>query len=138
MFGLLDRLHHSWPGRSPSRLLLFTIHWYTFQPLYQWKTAVIRPVAKVRHPVEPLDYRPIYVVPVISRIVQRLVVQTYIYPAFDDDAMRCNLQDQYAFRPTGSTTAAIIAIVIVISRFLKRYLTHLPPLSEIAAALSCN
>jgi len=52
----------------------------------QWKTAIIRPVAKVPHPVEPSDYRPISVVPVLSRMVERLVLQTYIYPAFEDDA----------------------------------------------------
>ena len=52
-------------------------------------------------------------------MVERLVVQTYIYPAFEDDAARCNLQDQYAFRPTGSTTAAIIAILQTVSDLLN-------------------
>ena len=54
-----------------------------------------------------------------ERLVERLVVQTYIYPASEDDPMRCNLQDQYAFRPTGSTTAAIIAILQTVSDLLN-------------------
>ena len=33
--------------------------------------------------------------------------------------MRCNLQDQYAFRPTGSTMAAIIAILQTVSDLLN-------------------
>src|SRR6218665_2279004 len=134
MFRLLDRLHHTADGLDdlPAWFLRLAAPAFVYPLAYlvnlsinsaiipeQWKTAIIRPVAKVPHPVEPSDYRPISVVPVLSRMVERLVVQTYIYPAFEDDAMRSNLQDQYAFCPTGSTTAAIIAILQTVSDLLN-------------------
>ena len=77
----------------------------------QWKTAVIKPVPKIHHPQEPADFRPISIAPILSRMVERLVVQTYIYPAFQSDEMHSLLADQCAFRPTGSTTAALIMIL---------------------------
>src|SRR6218665_371223 len=39
----------------------------------QWKLAVITPVPKVPKPTAPTDYRPISVVPVLSRMVERLI-----------------------------------------------------------------
>ena len=115
--GILNRLHHTADGLDglPAWFLRLAAPAFAYPLAYlvnltnlvnlsinsaiipeQWKTAIIRPVAKVPHPVEPSDDRPIHVsvVPVLSRMVERLVVQTYIYPAFEDDAMRCNLQDQ--------------------------------------------
>jgi len=52
----------------------------------QWKTAVIRPKAKVTAPKTPADYRHISVLPILSRVVERFihVVQRFIYPSFDD------------------------------------------------------
>ncbi|PGH37162.1 MAG: hypothetical protein CRN43_22795, partial [Candidatus Nephrothrix sp. EaCA] len=49
----------------------------------QWKTAVIRPVPKVSQPKVPADYRPISIVSVLARMVERLVVQTHVYPVSD-------------------------------------------------------
>jgi len=46
----------------------------------QWKTAVITPVAKVPRPTKPSDYRPISVTPVLSRLLEKLIVRRYIYP----------------------------------------------------------
>src|SRR6218665_207137 len=52
----------------------------SYVPL-QWKMAVFHPVPKIKTPVGPSDYRPISVVPILSRVVERLVVSTYLYSA---------------------------------------------------------
>ena len=48
----------------------------------QWNTAIITPVAKVPRPTKPSDYRPISVTPVLSRLLEKLIVCRYIYPLF--------------------------------------------------------
>ena len=77
----------------------------------QWKIAVIKPVPKVAQPKTPVDFRPISVVPVLSRMTERELVHNYIYPSFFSPSTSALLEDQYAFRPTGSTTAALISIL---------------------------
>ena len=49
--------------------------------LRQWKNAIISPVRKipVYVPTVASDYRPISVTPVLSRLVERHVVTSYIY-----------------------------------------------------------
>jgi len=47
----------------------------------QWKTACISPIPKVAHPAEASDYKPISVTPVLSRMLERHIVGTYVYPA---------------------------------------------------------
>src|SRR6218665_702171 len=75
-----------------------------------WKVAIIHPVAKVPLPATPSDFRPISVTPILCRLTEREIVRRYTYPAFEDNATSNLLKDQYAFRPTGSTTSALISI----------------------------
>jgi len=44
----------------------------------QWKQAWIRPVATVAVPTQHADFRPISITPVLTRIMERTVVQSYI------------------------------------------------------------
>ena len=81
----------------------------------QWKTAHITPVAKVNQPKECADFRPISVMPVLSRVLEKLIVRDTIYPTIQIPKAAEALSDQFAFRPTGSTTAALIAILTSIS-----------------------
>ena len=53
------------------------------------------------------DLRPISVTPILSRMVERVMVKKYLWPALDDQEM----DDQFAFRPTGSTTAALVYLL---------------------------
>ena len=46
----------------------------------QWRRAYIHPIAKTSAPVAPVDYRPISITPVLSRILEKLVVRNFIYP----------------------------------------------------------
>ena len=79
---------------------------------FQWKMACITPVPKHQQASQPSDYRPISITPVISRVLERLVIHQYIYPLLNDyPSMALTLSDQYAFRPSGSTTAALINIL---------------------------
>ena len=75
-----------------------------------WKKAYITPVPKVRNASEYRDFadlRPISVTPILSRLVEKIVVQRYLWPLMDDEQMN----DQFAFRSTGSTTAALITLM---------------------------
>src|SRR6218665_3252283 len=71
-----------------------------------------------QNPKTPSEYRPISVLPVISRLVERYVGHRLIYPAFLTPPMDNLIKNQFAFRPTGSTTAAIIFIVHNINELL--------------------
>jgi len=57
--------------------------------------------------------------PVLSRSLEKYVVRNYIYIALRNPPPQLNFEDQYAFRPTGSTTAAIIAILHTVSSMLS-------------------
>ena len=82
----------------------------SYVPL-QWKTAVISPIPKIPNPTSPSDFRPISVVPIISRILEKIIVKTHLYPVLENPCSSCLFDDQFAFRPTGSTTSAIISIL---------------------------
>jgi len=77
----------------------------------QWKAAIITPIPKVTQPSKPSDYRPISVTSVMSRLLEKCVVRRYIYPALSSPPPQLSFDDQFAFRPTGSTTAALVAIM---------------------------
>jgi len=64
------------------------------------------------------DFRPISITPVLSRVMEKLVVRTYIYPAILDPPDLLTFADQFAFRPTGSTTAALIFLFNRITELL--------------------
>jgi hypothetical protein len=76
----------------------------------QWKTAIIKPIAKVTYPTLPSHYRPIFITPVLFRVMERHIARTYIHPTILKPPPEFYFNDQFAFIPTGSTTAAIIAI----------------------------
>jgi len=85
----------------------------------QWKTAVITPVAKVKQLAQPSDFRPISVTPVLSRMLERFIVKSFIYPAIQLPNSKLFFDDQYAFKPTGSTTAKLVAILHTVSNMLS-------------------
>jgi len=84
----------------------------------QWKEACITPIPKVAHPTVASDYRPISITSVLSRMLERHIVRTYIYPALQQPPPGLHFADQYAFRPTGSTDAALITLLHTVSTML--------------------
>ena len=87
----------------------------------QWKIAIITPIPKVTHPSLPSHYRPISITPVLSRVMERHIARTFIYPALLKPPPELHFNDQFAFIPTGSTAAAIIAILQAITDMLSRH-----------------
>ena len=81
----------------------------------QWKTVHITPIAKVAQAVKCTDYRPISITPILSTLVEKLVIRQFLYPSILRKDISDSLSDQFAFRPTGSTTAALIAILASLS-----------------------
>lgn len=84
----------------------------------QWKRATISPIAKVASPHQPSDFRPISVTPVMSRILERIVVRDFIYPALSTPPPSLSFSDQFAFQPSASTTAALIHLLQSITSLL--------------------
>src|SRR6218665_2576963 len=74
---------------------------------------VITPFAKVAS--EGGDFRPISVTPILSRMMEKLVTKHFYYPMLDHPQQQQLFLDQFAFRPTGSTTAALIGITQTVS-----------------------
>ena len=133
MFNLLDKLRPTATGldqlpawflrlaapffcRSLTRL--FNLSFTTAVVPQQWKRAVICPVPKVAAPTTHTDFRPISVTPVLTRIMEKAVVRKYLYPSYLAPPETCTLTDQFAFRPTGSTTAALISILHSVTSLL--------------------
>ena len=84
----------------------------------QWKSACITPLPKVPQPLGPSDFRPISITPVLSRLFEKAIVSQYLYPSFPSPTLNISFSDQFAFRPTGSTTAALISILHSITNLL--------------------
>jgi len=82
----------------------------------QWKTASILPVPKTNPVISPSDLRPISLTPILSRLMEKYIVKEHITPIL----LQPTFNSQFAFKPTGSTTAALIAITSFVSRELER------------------
>jgi len=65
------------------------------------------------------DFRPISVTPVLTRIMEKSVVQHFLYPAFNLPSVASSLSDQFAFRPTGSISSAIVFLRHTVTQILN-------------------
>jgi len=85
----------------------------------QWRTAVITPIPKVPKPTQAAEYRPISITPVLSRSLEKYIMRTFIYPALQMPYPELCFDDQFAFQPTGSTTAAVNALLHNVRKMLS-------------------
>ena len=85
----------------------------------QWKRACIRPIPKLTTPQQPADFRPISITPVLTRVMEQIMVKQHIYPALLSPPATLNFCDHFAFRPTGSTTAAIITMLHTVTNLMS-------------------
>ena len=85
----------------------------------QWKQALIKPIPKVKEPSSCSDFRPISITPVLARLMEKVVVREIIYPAIQNPGPELSFDDQFAFRPSGSTTAALIMLLQTITTLLQ-------------------
>jgi len=88
----------------------------------QWKRAWISPIPEVSRPMAPVDFRPISTTPILSRIMERLVVRQFLYPAFRSSSPESLVfSDQFAFRPTGFSTSALVWFLHAITQLLTEH-----------------
>jgi len=87
----------------------------------QWLLSTIVPIPKSAQPTGCSDYRPISLTPILSRVLEKLLVRRFIYPSLLSPCPPSilSVDNQFAFRPSGSTTAALIAILKHISDLLE-------------------
>jgi len=85
------------------------------RPPFLWKRALITPIPKVSHSTELSHFRPISVTALISRIVERIIVNKFILTFLPAKL----LADQFAHRPTCSTTAALVALEHHVAQYLE-------------------
>ena len=114
VFKLLDTLKNSSPGRDsiPSWFLRIVAPFLakplsevynlslirTFVPK-QWKSSIITPVAKTSKPDQCADFRLISVTPLLSRLMEKIVVSNFLYPALINPKCEQLFRDQFAFPP---------------------------------------
>ena len=72
-----------------------------------WKSARVSPIFKGGDAKDPLNYRPISILPVLSKVLEKLVF-TQIYKYFDDNDLFTDVQ--FGFRPNFSTFLALLTI----------------------------
>ena len=89
-----------------------------------WRTAIITLVPKCTPVNSERDLWPISVTPILSRMVERLIVKNHIFPSI----LHAEMFDQFRFKKTGSTMAAIVDIMHKISLLLEtnKYVRCLP------------
>ena len=97
---------------------LFNLSIVTSTVPQQWKQACIRPIPKVSSPTQHADFRPISITPVLTRVMEKIFVRRFLYPAFLSPPPTLSFADQFAFRPTGSPAAAIISLLNIITNLL--------------------
>ena len=88
---------------------------------HQWKRSCITPIPKVPSAVTCHDYRPISVTPILSRIMEKSLVKLLLYPVLTHPDYSHLFSDQFGFRPTGSTTAALIYLLHQVSCLLQEH-----------------
>ena len=57
----------------------------------------------------------------MSRVIEKLVVRQFLYPMLKHPRCSNLFENQYAFRPTGSTTSALINLTHQITKLLEKY-----------------
>jgi len=81
----------------------------------QWKCSLVTPVPKVAKPCQLSDFRPISVTPILSRVLEKMIVKRWLFPSIPPAAIK----DQFAFKPTGSTTCALVYFMHHVTKLLE-------------------
>ena len=95
---------------------ILNLSFYTGMVPKQWLDAIVTPVPKVAKPALLTDYMLISVTPLLSRMAEKLVVIRWLYPAI----LPGMLDDQFGFRPTGSTICALTRLLHHVTVMLER------------------
>jgi len=94
---------------------MFNLSFSTGRVPEQWLCALVTPVPKIPQPQQLADFRPISVTPILSRIAEKLVVTRWLRPGIPQET----IADQFAFKPTGSTTCGLVYFMHHITQMLE-------------------
>ena len=72
-----------------------------------WKVARISPVPKLNNPSSPSDFRPISVLPLLSKVYERVVLQQLV---FHIENLMLYKSTQHGFRKSHSTTSCLMKL----------------------------
>ena len=113
------------------------------------KLANVTPIPKCEHPRSTSHFRPISILPVLSKILERLILQHFLLPALESNIK----PDQFAYvpRPGSGTTSALVQLqhqilhhldspgaVRILSADFRKAFDKLPHSSVITACLQLN
>jgi hypothetical protein len=93
---------------------IFNISLQTGQVPSKWLLADVTPIPKIPQPTQLNDFHPISVPPRTSVIAEKLIVSRWLRPAIPSE----DICDQFSFKPTGSTTCAVV--------YCMHHVTRLP------------
>ena len=93
--------------------------WQTSQPL-EARAGYSCPIC--RKTESSSELRPISVTSILSRVTERIIVKKYLLPSLPQSL----LNDQFAYKPTGSTTAALIVLSHHVAKLLENFRHHAP------------
>ena len=85
-----------------------------------WKLARVSPIPKTDHPVESDDFRPIAILPVLSKIYERLVLKQLLLYIEDHNILHTGMS---GFRKGHSTNSVLLRIRDDIIRAMKKEVT---------------
>jgi hypothetical protein len=89
---------------SPTLCTLFNLSIKTGVVPDSWKTSLITPIPKQGDLSDPKNYRPILLLPIISKVLERII--------FEKLCLQLNISDQqWGFLPGRSTTGAILSTI---------------------------
>jgi len=74
---------------------------------HQWKSAIVRPSQKSANPTTPADYRPISILPALSKCLERIVHQQFCHFLNQNNIISVY---QSGFRKNHSTTSVLLCI----------------------------
>lgn len=75
-----------------------------------WKTAIVTPIPKTSNPTQPKDYRPISVLPTISKVFEKMLL-SQICDYLDDSDHQLLAHNQSGYRKGFSTTTALAKVI---------------------------
>lgn len=84
------------------------IETHTFPSL--WKTAIVTPIPKTSNPTTPKDFRPISVLPAVSKVLEKILLGQ-ISEHLDNPNARLLARNQSGYRKGFSTTTALAKVV---------------------------
>ena len=74
---------------------------------HHWKHSIVHPIFKSGNPSDPTNFRPISIVPVIMKVVERVIHQQ-LYRYLSQNHLLANTQ--HGFRPRHSTETALLSV----------------------------